>query len=306
MEVDGADEAHDTSSSRGRTSTGGKDPKSSKQMCEDMGIVDVECEFTAEDYTTLLTYKLFQQHVRPFLLEKNPKLVMYKMVSVIGAKWREFLDQKEKWSKEQKETAVAEDANEDGANEEQTIKSLLDENKKELGVADEPVVTGKPKRGAAGRGKAATTKQQQEDEAAATAAAIAAAAAADEADNRRTSSRTKRGAAAAASANIAAAVASESAPLPVSGTTPKAAGRNSRASAAAAQAAAAAASAVSANEEEASNEKPGKDSDNVDHDEDKASTAAAAAAADKAKRTSSGRVVKKRKKRDVSFFVIFL
>ncbi len=39
------------------------------------------------------------------LLEKNPKLVMYKMVSVIGAKWREFIELREAKEKEDTETA---------------------------------------------------------------------------------------------------------------------------------------------------------------------------------------------------------
>ena len=60
-----------------------------------MGITNIELKYTEEDFTSLVTYKLFNQHIRPMLLEKNPKLVMYKMVSVIGAKWREFIELRE-------------------------------------------------------------------------------------------------------------------------------------------------------------------------------------------------------------------
>jgi chromodomain-helicase-DNA-binding protein 4 len=52
-------------------------------------------EYTSDDYQNLITYKLFNQHIRPLLLEKNPKLVMYKLVSIVGAKWREFIELKE-------------------------------------------------------------------------------------------------------------------------------------------------------------------------------------------------------------------
>ncbi len=60
-----------------------------------MGINNIELNYTQEDFQNLVTYKLFNQHIRPILLEKNPKLVMYKMVSVIGAKWREFIELRE-------------------------------------------------------------------------------------------------------------------------------------------------------------------------------------------------------------------
>ncbi len=302
MEVDGADAAEsvdNTSSSNTKTKASGhKDHKSSKQLCEEMGIVDVECDYAAEDYTNLVTYKLFQQHIRPFLLEKNPKLVMYKMVSVIGAKWREFLELKEKWQREAETSS--DNKNEDEPAEEQTIKSLLDESKKDsqlhTSVDEAATSSAKPKRGGPGRGKAKQTAQQAQEEAETAAAVAAAAAAADDQDSRRTSSRTKRGAAAAASANISATVASEAAPVVAATSststsdkvaTPKG-GRNSRASMAAAAAAIV-----------------HDDQDDADNDEVEEK---AAAAADKAKRTSTGRAAaasKKKKKRDVSWLTDF-
>ena len=67
-----------------------------------MGIVNIDREYSEDDFQSLITYKLFNQHVRPLLLEKNPKLVMYKMVSVIGAKWREFIELREAKEKSEK------------------------------------------------------------------------------------------------------------------------------------------------------------------------------------------------------------
>jgi hypothetical protein len=66
-----------------------------------MSITNVEMSYTPDDYQNLVTYKLFNQHLRPLLVEKNPKLVMYKMVSVIGAKWREFIELKEQYLQQQ-------------------------------------------------------------------------------------------------------------------------------------------------------------------------------------------------------------
>jgi SNF2 family DNA or RNA helicase len=72
-----------------------------------MGITNVEIEYTQEDFQNLVTYKLFNQHIRPLLLEKNPKLVMYKMVSIIGAKWREFIELKEQFNKNNNASAAS-------------------------------------------------------------------------------------------------------------------------------------------------------------------------------------------------------
>ena len=63
-----------------------------------MGIVDIDMQYTSDDIANLVTYKLFNQKIRPMLLEKNPKLAMYKMVSLISAKWREFMEHKKQTS----------------------------------------------------------------------------------------------------------------------------------------------------------------------------------------------------------------
>lgn len=83
--------------------------KSSQALCEEMGINNIEINYTQEDFQNLVTYKLFNQHIRPILLEKNPKLVMYKMVSVIGAKWREFIELREQSEAKNKTETTSED-----------------------------------------------------------------------------------------------------------------------------------------------------------------------------------------------------
>lgn len=95
-EASTSEESTTKAESTSKSSAATKDYKSSAQLCEEMGIVNIEYTYTADDFANLVTYKLFNQHIRPLLLEKNPKLVMYKMVSVIGAKWREFIELKEK------------------------------------------------------------------------------------------------------------------------------------------------------------------------------------------------------------------
>ncbi|NXL83378.1 CHD5 protein, partial [Alectura lathami] len=67
-----------------------KEPKSSSQLMEEWGLDDVDYVFSEEDYHTLTNYKAFSQFLRPLIAKKNPKIPMSKMMTVLGAKWREF------------------------------------------------------------------------------------------------------------------------------------------------------------------------------------------------------------------------
>uniref|UniRef100_A0A8C4YQH4 Chromodomain helicase DNA binding protein 5 n=1 Tax=Gopherus evgoodei TaxID=1825980 RepID=A0A8C4YQH4_9SAUR len=66
------------------------EPKSSAQLMEEWGLDDVDYFFSEEDYHTLTNYKAFSQFLRPLIAKKNPKIPMSKMMTVLGAKWREF------------------------------------------------------------------------------------------------------------------------------------------------------------------------------------------------------------------------
>ncbi|XP_078467699.1 chromodomain-helicase-DNA-binding protein 5-like isoform X2 [Lampetra fluviatilis] len=64
--------------------------KNAAQMLGDWGFSDVDHVYTEDDYRTLTNYKAFSQFVRPMIAEKNPKIPVSKMMTVLGAKWREF------------------------------------------------------------------------------------------------------------------------------------------------------------------------------------------------------------------------
>ncbi|XP_062850271.1 chromodomain-helicase-DNA-binding protein 3 isoform X1 [Trichomycterus rosablanca] len=64
--------------------------KTSAQLAKDWGLEDVDHTFTEEDYRTLTNYKAFSQFLRPMIAKKNPKIPMSKMMTILGAKWREF------------------------------------------------------------------------------------------------------------------------------------------------------------------------------------------------------------------------
>ncbi|XP_075417004.1 chromodomain-helicase-DNA-binding protein 3 isoform X3 [Tenrec ecaudatus] len=72
---------------------GGQKPveqKSSATLLLTWGLEDVEHVFSEEDYHTLTNYKAFSQFMRPLIAKKNPKIPMSKMMTILGAKWREF------------------------------------------------------------------------------------------------------------------------------------------------------------------------------------------------------------------------
>ncbi|XP_067117973.1 chromodomain-helicase-DNA-binding protein 3 isoform X4 [Osmerus mordax] len=64
--------------------------KTSGQLAQEWGLEDVEHTFTEDDYHTLTNYKAFSQFMRPMIAKKNPKIPMSKMMTILGAKWREF------------------------------------------------------------------------------------------------------------------------------------------------------------------------------------------------------------------------
>ncbi|KAM4748295.1 chromodomain-helicase-DNA-binding protein 3-like [Rhinophrynus dorsalis] len=64
--------------------------KSSAFLLASWGLEDVDHIYTDEDYHTLTNYKAFSQFMRPLIAKKNPKIPMSKMMTILGAKWREF------------------------------------------------------------------------------------------------------------------------------------------------------------------------------------------------------------------------
>ncbi|XP_075948794.1 chromodomain-helicase-DNA-binding protein 3 isoform X4 [Anarhichas minor] len=64
--------------------------KTSAQLAKEWGLEDVDHTFTEEDYGELTNYKAFSQFMRPMIAKKNPKIPMSKMMTILGAKWREF------------------------------------------------------------------------------------------------------------------------------------------------------------------------------------------------------------------------
>lgn len=61
-----------------------------EEVCATFGLNNVEMNYTPEEYASLTTYKLFQQHARPILAKDNPRVPMGKMMMLVAAKWREF------------------------------------------------------------------------------------------------------------------------------------------------------------------------------------------------------------------------
>ena len=46
--------------------------------------------YTEENYHTWTSYKIYNKEIRTQILDKNPKLPMAKVVTLVGSLWKEF------------------------------------------------------------------------------------------------------------------------------------------------------------------------------------------------------------------------
>lgn len=72
-----------------------------EEVCSTFDLTDVEIDYTEDDYQNLLTYKMFQQHVRPILQKENPKVPISKLMMLVAAKWRLFSESNPNLQQEQ-------------------------------------------------------------------------------------------------------------------------------------------------------------------------------------------------------------
>ncbi|XP_038215900.1 chromodomain-helicase-DNA-binding protein Mi-2 homolog [Zerene cesonia] len=63
-----------------------------EEVCSSFGLTDVDIQYTDADLENLTSYKLFQQHVRPFIVKENPKVPVSKLMMLVAAKWRLFCE----------------------------------------------------------------------------------------------------------------------------------------------------------------------------------------------------------------------
>ncbi|KAA3669936.1 uncharacterized protein DEA37_0011967 [Paragonimus westermani] len=64
--------------------------KTVDQLCDDLGIEDVELTYSTEDFENWTIQKLFDQYVRPLIIQKNPNATREDIQKVLDAKWKEF------------------------------------------------------------------------------------------------------------------------------------------------------------------------------------------------------------------------
>lgn len=61
-----------------------------EDVCLTFQLTDVPIEYSEQDYQNLVTYKMFQQHVRPILAKENSKAPMSKLMMLVASKWKAF------------------------------------------------------------------------------------------------------------------------------------------------------------------------------------------------------------------------
>uniref|UniRef100_A0A0R3XBN0 PHD-type domain-containing protein n=1 Tax=Hydatigena taeniaeformis TaxID=6205 RepID=A0A0R3XBN0_HYDTA len=61
-----------------------------EQLCEELGVEDVELTYSTDDFENWTVQKLFNQYVQPLIVEKNPHVPKEHIVQILDAKWKEF------------------------------------------------------------------------------------------------------------------------------------------------------------------------------------------------------------------------
>ncbi|CAI2738380.1 unnamed protein product, partial [Dicrocoelium dendriticum] len=67
-----------------------KKEKTVDQLCEELGIEDVELTYSTEDFENWTIQKLFDQYVRPLIIQRNPHASKENIQKVLDTKWKEF------------------------------------------------------------------------------------------------------------------------------------------------------------------------------------------------------------------------
>ncbi|XP_053675987.1 chromodomain-helicase-DNA-binding protein Mi-2 homolog [Anopheles nili] len=95
-----AESDYESRPKRGRDRKKGSSSRSEKEkmpsiqeVCSSFDLTDVKIEYSDEDLENLVTFKMFQTHVRPILTKENPRVPMAKLMMLVAAKWREFCTQ---------------------------------------------------------------------------------------------------------------------------------------------------------------------------------------------------------------------
>ncbi|VDN11379.1 unnamed protein product [Dibothriocephalus latus] len=64
--------------------------KTLEQLCEELGVEDVELTYSTDDFENWTVQKLFDQYVRPLIVEKNANASKDAIQQILDAKWKEF------------------------------------------------------------------------------------------------------------------------------------------------------------------------------------------------------------------------
>lgn len=61
-----------------------------EELCEELQVEDVELTYSTDDFENWTVQKLFDQYVRPLILEKNSLASRETIQQILDAKWKEF------------------------------------------------------------------------------------------------------------------------------------------------------------------------------------------------------------------------
>lgn len=67
--------------------------KTSAELCSEWNIEDVELEYDEDDFSSLTSFKLFCDNIKPLVVADNAKITGHKLNRFLQAKYREFVMQ---------------------------------------------------------------------------------------------------------------------------------------------------------------------------------------------------------------------
>nr|XP_018668322.1 chromodomain-helicase-DNA-binding protein 4 isoform X1 [Ciona intestinalis] len=91
-----------------------KDLKSSAELIAEWNLQPFEHEHDEQDYSTLTTYRLFSQHIKPMLARVYPRLPISRTLTIVAAMWREFSNSPKFYKNNQSTSAEVEEGVKEG------------------------------------------------------------------------------------------------------------------------------------------------------------------------------------------------
>ena len=66
-------------------------PKTVDEICSAYKLKKIDLKYSDDDYKNFVTFKAYNAYLRPLIMGINPKIAMPRLVMMVSAYWRDFL-----------------------------------------------------------------------------------------------------------------------------------------------------------------------------------------------------------------------